>query len=71
MSHLYVNGEATLYASEEEAIAKMKALIKKLKGEGYTSAPHPTDENRFTLTHATKGFVEVYVHDDPPEDDEE
>jgi hypothetical protein len=62
--YLHGIGEPTLYASEDEALAQMNALMAKLEAKGYTRKAHASDA-RFILTHPTEGFVDVYVNDEP------
>jgi hypothetical protein len=56
-------GEPTLCATEEEALAKMRALMAKLEAKGYTRKKHATETNGYLLTDPTQGFVDVYVND--------
>lgn len=64
---LYVNGGAELCVTEDEARAKLAALIKSLEAQGYVRKDHPTEADRITMTHSTKQPVEAYVHDEGPE----
>jgi hypothetical protein len=64
MPYLHAVGEPQLYGTQEETIAAMKTLIKNYEAKGYKSKPHPTEKNRFMLTHPTEGYVDVYVDDD-------
>lgn len=64
MPYLHAVGEPQLYGTEDEAVAAMEVLIKNYELKGYTSKPHATDKNRFMLTHAAEGYIDVYVDDD-------
>ncbi len=68
MSYLYTNDGAEKYASEADALAALTRLSAMLIEQGYTPTPHPTDPNRLAITHGHRGFVEPYVHDEPPHD---